>query len=171
MPEAFKIDPAILAAARAEAGKWGVSRADVDQEAAVAALRAPRNLRRACGLARAAVRRAALGGHGDAFSRAVVRPECMDEWDALAITAQAEEEAQERERSQAVIDMHADQLARQGIEGRILAAALRGDPISAISRRVRRTERRVRQVLGEALASGRVPDGQGELFAAGGAAC
>lgn len=166
MPKPFKIDPAILAAARAEAGKWGVSRVDADQEAAVAALRAPRSLRRACGLARAAVRRAALGGHADAFSRAVVRPECMDEWDTLAIAVQAEEEAQER--SQAVVDLHADQLSRQGVEGRILAAALRGDPISLIAKRVRRTERRVRQVLVEALASTRAPEGQGELFATGG---
>ncbi len=167
MSKTFQIDPAILAAARAEAGKWGVSRADADQEAAVAALRAPRSLRRACGLARAAVRRAGLGGHGDALSRAVVRPECMDEWDALSIAAQAEEEAQER--SQVVIDRHTEELARQGIEGRILAAALRGDPISLIAKRVRRTERRVRQVLVEALASARAPEGQGELFAAGGA--
>lgn len=169
MPEAsFKIDPSILAAARAEAGKWGVSRADADQEAAVAALRSPRSLRRACGLARAAVRRAGLGGHGDALSRAAVRPADSEAWDALAVAVQAEEEAQERE--QAVIDMHADQLARQGVEGRILAAAIRGEPVSAIAKRVRRTERRVRQVLVEALASGRAPDGQGELFA-GGAAC
>lgn len=168
MPKFFKIDPSILAAARAEAGKWGVSRADADQEAAVAALRSPRSLRRACGLARAAVRRAGLGHGGDALSRAVVRPEGMDEWDALSITLQAEEEAQER--SQAVVDLYADQLARQGIEGRILAAALMGDPISLIAKRVRRTERRVRQVLVEALASARAPEGQGELFAAGGAA-
>lgn len=169
MSKPFKIDPAILTAARAEAGKWGVSRADADQEAAVAALRAPKSLRRACGLARAAVRRAGLGGHGDALSRAVVRPEDAEAWDALAITTKAEEEAQDR--CQVVIDLHADQLSRQGIEGRILAAALRGDPVDAIARRVRRTERRVRQVLVEALASGRAPDGQGELFAGGGAAC
>lgn len=169
MPKPFKIDPAILAAARAEAGKWGVSRLDADQEAAVAVLRAPRSLRRACGLARAAVRRAGLGGHGDALSRAVVRLEDSEAWDALAVAVQAEEEAQGR--SQAVIDLHADQLSRQGIEGRILAAALRGDPISLIAKRVHRTERRVRQVLVEALASARAPEGQQELFAAGGAAC
>jgi len=169
MAKAFHLDPAILTAARAEAGKWGVSRADADQEAAVAALRAPRSLRRACGLARAAVRRAGLGGHGDALSRAVVRPAGADEWDALAIPAQAACEALER--SQEVIDRHAEELARQGVEGRILAAALRGDPISTIAKRVRRTERRVRQVLVEALASGRAPGGQRELFAAGGAAC
>lgn len=170
MAKPLTIDPAILAAARAEAGKWGVvSRAEADQEAAVAALRAPRSLRRACGLARAAVRRLALGGHGDALSRAVVRPEDDAAWDALAIAAQDEEEAQGR--SQTVIDRHADELARQGIEGRILAAALRGDPISLIAKRVRRTERRVRQVLVEALASARAPEGQGELFPGGGAAC
>lgn len=167
MSKPFKIDPAILTAARAEAGKWGVSRADADQEAAVAALRAPKSLRRACGLARAAVRRAGLGGHGDALSRAVVRPEDAEAWDALAITTSVEDEAQER--CQAVVDRHAEELARQGIEGRILAAALRGDPISTIARRVRRTERRVRQVLVEALASARAPEGQRELFAAGGA--
>lgn len=167
MPKSFAIDPAILAAARAEAGKWGVSRADADQEAAVAALRAPRNLRRACGLARAAVRRAGLGGHGDALSRAAVRPEDAAAWDALAIPAQAACEALER--SQEVIDRHAEELARQGVEGRILAAALRGDPVSLIARRVRRTERRVRQVLVEALAGARAPEGQRELFAAGGA--
>lgn len=167
-PLPFAIDPVILAAARAEGSKWGVSRADADQEAAVAALRAPKSLRRACGLARAAVRRAALGGHGDALSRAVVRPADDEAWDALAITVQAEEEAQER--SQMVIDLHVEELARQGIEGRILAAALRGDPISAIAKRVRRTERRVRQVMVEALASARAAAGQQELFAGGGAA-
>lgn len=169
MANKFVIDPTILAAARGEATKWGVSRQDADQEAAVAALRAKGNLRRACGLARAAVRRSALGGHGDALVRAGTRPDALEgAWDAIAIPAEQQVEA-DAER-QSIVDRHAIELARQGVEGRILSAALRGETIDAIARRVKRTERRVRQVLTGALASTRAPAGQQELFGCGGAA-